>query len=92
MISAYISRHMTYTNGVTIVITAVGANNAQTSYSLIGDDFGGIVYNNGATSNITVKKAGTYEINNNGNITTRKFNANDTFTLPNNNYSIRKIK
>lgn len=82
---------MTYTDGATIVI-AGAFGNSQTSYSLIGDDFGGIVYNNGVTSNITVKKAGTYEINNNGNITTQNFNANDTFTLPNVAYSIRKIK
>lgn len=91
-VSAFISRHIVYTNGNTIVIKTVGANNAQTSYSLSGDDFSGTVYNN-TSSTITIRKAGTYEINNNGTISTQVFMANDSLSLPAYNViSIRKIK
>ena len=90
-ISATTFRGLTYTDGTTIVMKYIDGN-SQTSYSLVGDDFSGIVYNNGISSTITILKAGTYEINSAGTISTKTYNANDTFVLSNVQFSIRKIK
>lgn len=60
-----------------------------TGYTVNTSDFSGTLTNGAGT--ITVLKAGRYEIDNNGTISYQNLAANDTVSVPNNLFTIRKV-
>lgn len=62
---------------------------SYTGYTFNTSDFSGTLTS--GSGSITIKKAGNYEINNNGTITNQNFVANSVVSVPNALYTLRKL-